>query len=291
MKQRNTRDRIDHIHNNSHHPIGEEIFDVFDTFDKQKISNYVIRQVIKHKVSMLTFGKQGEIYKVPLPYEGGEKYFLVAKKKKDTGDYDLRNEFRLQNQTYDKVKHPTVKIPELFGYQEMPNGEQFIVMEYVPGQTLYTLLLNKVVAKNKPERTPAKDDREADSNMLKIFGLETTKHTLGKIEANPYIYRNFKRMKLFTQEQAKEIKKNLKEFLDNMHKNGIYHRDLGTNIRNIIFCPDGKIYLIDFGKAKNIEDIKKGDDIYREYTEKGIDEYASDEEIMDIIDTYTEKDT
>ena len=50
MKQRNTRDRIDHIHNNSHHPIGEEIFDVFDTFDKQKISNYVIKQVIKHKV-------------------------------------------------------------------------------------------------------------------------------------------------------------------------------------------------------------------------------------------------
>jgi len=33
-------------------------------------------------------------------------------------------------------------------------------------------------------------------------------------------------MKLFTQQQSQEIKKNLKEFLDEMHKNGVYHRDL-----------------------------------------------------------------
>lgn len=46
-----------------------DIFDVLDTLDKQKVTEYVIKQVTKHKVSMLTFGKQGEIYKVPLPYE------------------------------------------------------------------------------------------------------------------------------------------------------------------------------------------------------------------------------
>jgi len=90
----------------------------------------------------------------------------------------LRDEFRLQHLVYDNIKHPVVKVPELFGYQEMPNGDQFIVMEYVPGQTLYTLLLNKIVAKNKPERSPAKDDREVDTNMLKTFGLETTKRML-----------------------------------------------------------------------------------------------------------------
>ena len=88
------------------------------------------------------------------------------------------------------MKHPHVKIPELFGYQENPNGEQFIVMEFVPGQTLYTLLLNKVIEKNKPERPLAKDDREADTNIVKIFGMESAKHMLGKIETTPYIYSN-----------------------------------------------------------------------------------------------------
>jgi len=93
---------------------------------------------------------------------------------------------------YESVDHPKVKVPELFGYQELPNGEQFMVMEFVPGQTLYALLLNKVTAKNKPERKPAEDDREADTNIVKIFGVDKAKHMLPKITANPYIYSTMK---------------------------------------------------------------------------------------------------
>lgn len=262
-----------------------------ENLDKNKVTNYVIKQVTKNKVPMLTFGKQGEIYKVALPYEWWEKYFLVAKKKKDTHDekYDLRKEFRLQQFVYDAVKHDKVKIPELFGYQEMPNGEQFIVMEFVPGQTPYALLLNKVIKKNKPERAPAKDDREADTNIVKIFGVESAKNMLSKIETTPYIYSETKWMKLFTQEQAADIKKNIKEFLDEMHKKWIYHRDLWGSLRNIMLCPDGKIYIIDFWKSVKRHNIKDGKDIYREPTENGINEYVTDEEILDIIDAYTEE--
>ena len=132
-------------------PNMDNLFGVLEDLDRQKITNYVIKQVTKHKVPMLTFWKQGEIYKVVLPYEWWERYFLVAKKKKDTHDekYDLRKEFRLQQFVYDSVKHPNVKVPELFWYQELPNSEQFMVMEFVPGQTLYTLLLNKISEKNK----------------------------------------------------------------------------------------------------------------------------------------------
>jgi hypothetical protein len=33
----------------------EDIFSVLDGLDKQKVTNYVIKQVLKHKVQMLTF--------------------------------------------------------------------------------------------------------------------------------------------------------------------------------------------------------------------------------------------
>lgn len=272
-------------------PHKDELFGILEGLDKQKVTNYVIKQVIKHKVPMLTFWKQGQIYKVALPYEWWEKYFLVAKKKKDTADdtYDLRSEFRLHQAVYESVDHPQVQVPELFGYQELPNGEQYIVMEFAPGQTIYTLLLNKVTEKNKPERPVAQNDREADTNIVKIFGVEKAKLMLSKIETTPYIYSQMKWMNLFTQKQAEDIKKNITEFLSEMHAKWIYHRDLWGSIRNMLLCPDGKIYVIDFGKAVKKHHIKNEKEIYTENTEHGINEYFSDEEILDIIDAYTEK--
>jgi len=267
-------------------PHVDDIFSVLDGLDKQKVTNYVIKQVLKHKVPMLTFWKQGLIYKVALPYEWWERYFLVAKKKKDTFDdsYDLRSEFRLHQTVYESIDHPRVKVPELFGYQELPNREQYIVMEFVPGQTLYTLLLNKVTGKNKPERPMAQNDREADTNIVRIFGVEKAKNMLWKIEVGPYIYQNTRGMKLFTKQQADTMKKDIREFLSQMHEKWIYHRDLWGSLRNIMICPDGKIYIIDFWKAIRKEGVTDEKEIY------GHDQYYSDEEILDIIDAYTEED-
>lgn len=119
---------------------------------------------------------------------------------------------------YDQVKHPFVKVPELFGYQELPTGEQFMVMEYIPGQTIYALLVNKLVKKNKPERAPAKDDREADTNVVKLWGPQRAGDTLSMIERSPYLHSKIPGMKLFTRDEANKIKNHLKEFLDDMHK-------------------------------------------------------------------------
>lgn len=269
----------------------DDIFDVLEGIDKQKITNYVIKQVLKHKVPMLTFWSQGLIYKVPLPYHWWEKYFLVAKKKKEHTDekYDLRDEFRVHQFVYESVDHPNVQVPELFGYQELPNGEQFIVMEFAPGQTLYTLLLNKMIEKYMPERGAAQNDREADTNIVKMFGVEKAKHMLSKIENTPYIYSQMKWMKLFTQDQAKQIKKNITEFLIEMHEKWVYHRDLGGSLRNILLSPDGKIYIIDFWKALKKHNIENIGETYIEETEHGITNFSADEEILDIIDAYTEK--
>jgi serine/threonine protein kinase len=266
---------------------GRELFDIFETTNKQKLTHYVVDQVIKNKVPMMTFGKQGEIYIVALPYEWWEKYFLVAKKKRNTSEneyFDLREEFRMHSLVYQKIDHPVVKVPELFGYQESMKWEQFVVMEFVPGQTLYTLLLNTIIKRHKPERDPAKNDREADKYILQIFGFEKAKLLLTKLEANPYLYQNTQFAHVFSKEESMRLQENIKDFLGQMHAMGIYHRDLWWSLRNIMFCPDGKIYIIDFWKAvlqKNQENV------YQERTKDEIKEYVSDEEILNIIQTYT----
>jgi serine/threonine protein kinase len=112
---------------------------------------------------------------------------------------------------------------------------------------------------------------------------------LSKIESTPYIYSQMKWMKLFTQEQAKEIKKNITEFLSEMHKKWVYHRDLGGSLRNILLSSDGKITIIDFWKAIRIPGGENKKEIYKEKNTHGINEYFSDEEILNIIDAYTEE--
>jgi serine/threonine protein kinase len=91
-------------------------------------------------------------------------------------------------------------------------------------------------------------------------------------------------MKLFTKQQADTMKKDIREFLSQMHEKWIYHRDLWGSLRNIMICPDGKIYIIDFWKAIKKEGVTDEKEVY------GHDQYYSDEEILDIIDAYTEED-
>lgn len=264
------------------------LFDIISTFDKQKVMTYVVNLVNKHKVPLFAFGKQWEIYKVALPYEWWEKYYLIAKKKKDKNDpeYDLRDEFRLQSKVYEEVKHDYVKVPEPYWYQETLNGDQYMVMEFVPGNTLYSLIIKKIIEKNNPNYWNIDSDHAADSALVKTFWVEKAKSIIMWIEKNISLYENISRAKIFSKEESESLKKNIKEFLSLMHDKDLYHRDLWWNSRNIIFGENGLTYILDFGMSKI---ISKNKDPYIERTNKEIKAYVSDEEIINVIDSYTKK--
>ena len=51
---------------------------------------------------------------------------------------------------------------------------------------------------------------------------------------------------------SKNLKKKIKNVLDKLHKNGFVHLDVHGG--NIMIGKKGKVYLIDFGFSKTVED-------------------------------------
>ncbi|MDD5213493.1 MAG: lipopolysaccharide kinase InaA family protein [Candidatus Gracilibacteria bacterium] len=101
---------------------------------------------------------------------------------------------------------------------------------------------------------------------------------------NPFLvkkYReNIKGIGVFSEMEGIKIGKEINSFLQEMHKEGLYHRDLGGNPRNIMFTKTNtgeyEAYIIDFGKAS----ITAGEDsrVYTDDIAGGI--HDRDEDII-----------
>lgn len=76
----------------------------------------------------------------------------------------------------------------------------------------------------------------------------------------------------FEEQQVIEWACQVLDALSYIHTKGIVHRDI--NPKNIMLCNDGTVKLIDFGTAKNINEIDKdepGHDPFTQITNKGFD--------------------
>jgi serine/threonine protein kinase len=76
----------------------------------------------------------------------------------------------------------------------------------------------------------------------------------------------------FTEQQVIAWGCQLLDALSYIHNAGIVHRDV--NPKNIILCSDGTVKLIDFGTAKNLNDVDKdktSHDPFTQITNKGFD--------------------
>ena len=203
-----------------------------------------------------------EIYRIKIAdTKGGTRDLLVAKKRFDNkpdNEYTLHDRIRKLVKEWDPVKVPVLwwKFPH--------EGEEYIVMDFIKWKTLYHKIAEWIIeAKAKQIESQAITETEkniastqaynlrniirsakSDSDVDHIF-LEWYKYDSKK--ADEAFDREKLKVQIFRSEEWKKILKELWDFIEKLHKNWFYHRDLHE--KNIIFWDDGKIYVIDFWKT------------------------------------------
>ncbi len=215
---------------------------------------------------------------------------------------------------------PGVEVPKILSRISDENSEyEYFLMQYVPGKTIWTLLLETVAnpqgrldlpdapsAGNPIEqfyqarsRFPVhyQNDTEAEKAMIEHFfpiSVERelprpdtrVRDKLGRITL-PYleffINEALEHTSVFGSDLVTHIFKVLRPFLEKSHNAGLYHRDL--NVRNLMLGEDGKVYVIDYGKGTRTTSGEMDDSVYR--TQEG--DYDSDYDIMSIVRRYGPK--
>lgn len=254
-----------------------------------EIAIFVIDQIHKW-LKPITFGWEWEIYKVNFNW----KDFIVAKKLfKNTWS----NEFKTHKKSFNIMKKEeifeNVSIPEPYLYTTDWKDE-YIIMEYIYWPTLYARIIEKIIENETRIQIRCYDDKSADFNLVKIFWIQKAKEIIMNLTNNPLQY---KKHKIFSKDEWKVLFDSISVFLETAHKNGIYHRDIWGNIRNIIIKDDLKSCVIDFWKSiclncfdekLNENEIINEDEIYfieENWIERK--EYARDEEILEIIKAFS----
>ncbi|OIP53796.1 hypothetical protein AUK10_01970 [Candidatus Gracilibacteria bacterium CG2_30_37_12] len=143
------------------------------------------------------------------------------------------------------------------------------------------------------------NDTNAEVGTLELYNLlydtglirENPNQTAIGSGLNPFLAREYKKyfsqFGLFQEGESVEVRKNLRIFLQKLHENKLYHRDIGGNPRNIMFGENGKIYIIDFGKGtETLFSSSSSEEIYHNQIHNG--RYDNDMEILDLISNLTQ---
>lgn len=191
----------------NHSQPAEEIAETF--FD-----NYYAQ--IQEKLNSLDLEKdlysewhQGKVYKISIEISGKKKEFIILKHRigdrKESTEATFK-EFRFHKQTYFLLQqHPEIAqhiwIPKLYGCLEKSDGFSYIVMDFIPGLTLYAAKIQavlpiiyddlvqnigreKVVEHlwHKESFIHITTDKEAKWAMDRIFSLPFVHDCLSKLE-------------------------------------------------------------------------------------------------------------
>lgn len=260
----------------------------------------------------LTFGSEGEIYRVPvlLP-DHKTKYYLVAKKRYDN---DVKHEYKHHKDTLsilEKSQYTQVWVPKLYGKFEAIDGSELLVMEYIRWKTLYAKVIEAYLATflqwHNYEKIRINNDKDAEQILVNYFRTDKVKEIIDTVVYDPLYYTNEKNivkesenfghtvkkhkvwLSLFEADAGQKIVQALEWFFKILHQNGIYHRDIWANLRNIIIDKDNKPYIIDFGKSTKIDPIHGIPEKKIYHPDKNELPFEKDEAIIDIIKAYTKK--
>lgn len=119
-------------------PIGKYVFNL----GMEQLQKRILNEVAKSHP--YTSGTEGDIYRLEID---GKDYIIVKKR-----FHISQNEYDFQKKAYDislelsKKEENIVAVPELFNHF-VDGSDEYIVMEYVHGKTLYALILERLVSK------------------------------------------------------------------------------------------------------------------------------------------------
>lgn len=249
----------------------------------------IISQILEKESKKDYYARWSEwiIFKIEIKDENWEnKEYLVAKKRFDG---NTQREFNIHHdvQSLMPIWDDTVRVPELKARISWLNWENYIIMDFIKWKTIYQSIVEEILRKRGLWTINFKNDSEASTCLCKLLWIETnTEENLNRVDKE--YYRLSEDIKLFDSKTWKKYRTALKKFLDTIHENWIYHRDLHE--KNIIIWDDWKIYIIDFGKSIKIDDkntqISK-EDIYTEQIWEQIWKYDADEIWISMIKKFT----
>lgn len=149
----------------------------------------------------------------------------------------------------DEEGKPVAKVPAPFIYFTAPGKErdqEYILMEFAPGKTLYRMILELFIEEFDEEINRETLDKMDDENFASMVATKANLLEMFEIKSE------LKKMALLLERLSRKGKKFLKkEFFDvlqraviTLNSSGFYHRDLHP--RNIMVSEDA-VSLIDFG--------------------------------------------
>lgn len=228
-----------------------------DSQNYQKILSLIKEEIVLWQTEYINEWAEGIVYKVNIPWL---KTFLAIKKNKNFNK-NFNNEYDSQQKAYDILKwnkNPYwVKVPNIIGIIN-ENGAEYLVMEYIEWKTLYNHIMEYLLTQKKS--IPVKTIQNLnDKDLTDIFLSKFWLHT----EWDNYIKKRSKALSIIHEQKIKLsqnldqkksnafvfVKKSIKEWLEILHKNEFYHRDLWNNPTNMILKKDWEYYipyLIDF---------------------------------------------
>ncbi len=206
---------------------------------------------------------------------------------------------------YDLTVHDQTKEHlHALGMQVPEDHVEIMLMEYITGRDLETLLLQEVLLRHpdahvNPSTVPLLNYLSLYSQVAGLLHLESTSEQYAKQQSDREILRaqsrNMERIISFLKNSDfvlnAEILQQVETTLQRLHGRGMYHRD--AHARNIMVVGSiekgGKnvqTYLIDFSNA--VLGIKKGDNPYTEEDEHDRILYPDDFSILRRLSTLTE---
>jgi serine/threonine protein kinase len=206
----------------------------------------VIGKTVSHYkiLEKLAEGGMGVVYKAD-DTKLDRKVALKFLPKEFTKDHQAKERFKREAKAAAALNHPNiVTIYEINEHE----GQTYIAMEYVEGETL-----KELIVKNSKLKIDGRGEVTSPFHMTKKKGKETLHLQLGQI------------LNIITQ---------ICEGLSAAHAKGIIHRDIKPP--NIIINKDGQIKILDFGLAK----LKGVSQLTKEQSTLGTIHYMSPEQAL-----------